>query len=130
MAEKRSEKAGRGFVIPVIRAALIACAASVLLVAVFAFVLQKQWLDMSAVPYINAGVKTASAMIAAFYAVRRAESRSMLRGLLAGGLYALVTSLVFSLIAGSFSPGKALLTDIAMCALCGAVVGIIRNLRR
>jgi putative membrane protein (TIGR04086 family) len=130
MANERERKAGKGFIMPVLRSALIACAFSVLLVAAFALVLQKQWLGTEAVPYINAGVKTLCAVIAALLAVRRAESRAMLRGALAGGLYALITFAVFSLIAGAFSPGKALLTDLAMCMLGGAVIGVIRNLRR
>lgn len=112
----------------VLKAALIACAASVLLVVAFAFVLQKQWLGVDSVNYINTGIKFVCAAAAALIAARSVKSRTLLWSSAAGGAYMLITFLVFSLLSGSFRPGLSTLTDIAMCMLGGAVVGMIRNL--
>ncbi|MBO4562473.1 MAG: TIGR04086 family membrane protein [Clostridia bacterium] len=114
----------------VIRGALIACAASVILVIAFAFALQKQWLGMESINAVNTGIKVVSALTAAAIAARSVKSRTLLWGALAGGAYMLITFLVFSLLSGKFSLSLAVAADFAMCMLGGAIVGIIRNLRR
>ena len=103
---------------------------SVALVALFAFVIMKQWLSLNSLVYINAGVKILSAAFAAFIAARAAEKRAPLWGMAAAGMYMLVTTLVFSLLAGEFKPNTALLTDAAMCVLAGALTGMLVNLRK
>ena len=113
-----------------LRSAVIACAFSTLMTLVFAFVLQKQWLEPESVRFINPAVKIASSVVAALFALRRAPDRAMLRGALAGGFYMALAFVVFSLIAGSFAFRTALLTDLAMCILCGAIVGMVKNLLR
>ena len=59
-----------------LKGALAAAVLSVALVAAFAFVLQKQWLGMGSITYINTGVKVVSAVLAAFIAARAAQSRA------------------------------------------------------
>ena len=113
-----------------LRAALTASALSVLLIVIFAFVLQKRWLGLESVRYINAGVKVLSAVAAAFIAVRTASSRAPLWGALAGGAYMLMAFIIFSVLSGGFSPELGLLTDLAMCVFAGAATGILVNLRR
>lgn len=130
MANERKGSKGRRMGTVLLRSALIACAASVVLVVAFAFVLQKQWLGIEAAAYVNAGIKTVSAIIAAVCASRAAQSRTILWAAASGGLYMLITFLVFSLLSGGFAPRPALLLDLVLCMLGGAVVGAIRNLRR
>ena len=127
---KKNQDKQPNMALALLRASLIAAAASVLLVVIFAFVLQKRWLDLDSVKYINAGVKAVSAAVAALIAVRAAGSKAPLWGALAGGAYMLVTFLVFSLLSGSFSLELGLLTDLAVCMLAGAVTGILVNLKR
>ena len=114
----------------VLRGALIGTAAGVALVALSAFILMKQWLGAESIPYLNAGVKVIAAGIAALCAVRRSESGNILKGAAASGLYMLLSFIVFSLISGEFGFNTGLLFDMAMCLLTGAIVGIVKNLRR
>ena len=113
-----------------LRSALVGSALGVALVALFALVLQKQWLGIDSVPYVNSAIKIVSAAAAALIAARKAESRTLLWGAAAGGLYMLISYVVFSLVSGSFSFDTALVSDLAMCMLAGAITGVVRNLKR
>lgn len=130
MAERKNKKGERSAALSLLIAGLIGCAASIALALAFSFVLMKQWLTIDAMPYINAGIKVASSLIAALIAIRRAENGALLKGAAAGLIYMALTTLVFSLLSGGFSPSAGLLTDFAMCALVGAVAGVVRNLKR
>lgn len=126
---KNSKEKKPNMWLALLRAALTASALSVLLTVIFAFVLQKRWLGLDSVRFINAGVKVLSAVAAALIAVRASSSRAPLWGALAGGAYMLMAFMIFSVLSGSFSPELGLLTDLAMCVLAGAATGILRNLR-
>ena len=110
-------------------AALIACACGVALVALSAFVMQKQWLPFESLPYINIGIKLVSAAAAALISCRKASDRAPLRGALSGALYMAVSFVIFSLICGSFELSSALLFDLLICAGVGFVIGILHNLK-
>ena len=123
-------RANKGMFPVSLRAALIGTALGTALVALFALILQKQWLGMDSIPYVNSGIKIVSAAVSALIAVRKAPDHTLLWGAAAGGLYMLISFVVFSLISGSFSLGTELICDITICLLAGAVMGIIRNLKR
>ncbi|MBO4384035.1 MAG: TIGR04086 family membrane protein [Clostridia bacterium] len=121
---------GKSTILTLIKASLAAAAASVLLVVAFAFILQKQWLKVDAIPYINIAVKVLAGVLAAVIAVRSGAKRAPLFGAAAAGAYMLVTFAVFSLLAGEFKPSLSLLTDMLMCMAAGAAVGVVNNLKR
>ena len=125
------EKSGsrNGFFINCSKGALIGTAAGTALVALFAFILLKQWLGPESVTYINLGVKAVSGAVAALIAVRSAGERRPIVGAAAGLLCMLLSFVVFSLISGEFAFDTALLTDLVICAAIGAVVGMLENLR-
>lgn len=126
MAQEKT--AGRSSFIRMILAGIAGCAASVVLVVLFAFILQKQWLPSSAIPYINMGIKLVAAAAAALIAALSAQSRAPLRAAAASGLYMVLTFLLFSLFSGSFSPGWGNLLDLAACMLAGLITGMAVNL--
>lgn len=111
------------------RVALIATAFSILLVIVFAFVLQKQWLVMSSISIINPIIKVAAALAAAFITIRKCQRLCWLWGMIGGVFYMLLTFTVFSLLSGSFSFSTGTLTDIAMCAASGVAAGVLKNIK-
>ncbi len=110
--------------------ALAASAAGVAFTALFAFIMQKQWLGIGSVIYVNAGIKVVCAVIAAIIALRKIDRGALLYGALSGALYMLISFIVFSLISGSYSVGKGLFTDLLMCMLAGCITGMVRNLKR
>ena len=112
-----------------LRSSLAVVLLSIALVAAFAFALTKQWLGVESIGTINLVIKLLCALAAALLNVLRCESRAWLWGAAAGAGYMLITFMVFSLISAEFDIGAPLLIDIAMCAICGAVTGIVRNLK-
>ena len=126
------EKKKRSAVMPAVlaRAAFTGTALGVALVALFALILQQQWLGMESIPYVNTSIKLISAAAAAIMAVKRANDHTLLWGAAAGGAYMLVSFIVFSLISGRFSFSLGLAADFALCMTAGVVIGIIRNLKR
>ena len=129
MAEKREKKRTPMWLV-LIRAALTACAVSVLLVIGFAFVLKNGWLGMESIRFFNPALKVVCAAAAALLASVKADMKVPVWGALAGCLYMLISFAVFSLISGSFSIGGLLFADIGMCALTGAITGMLVNLKR
>ena len=124
---KRPEKK-RGSWLTVLTAALIATVVSVLLTVAFAFVLQKQWLGMESISFINTGIKIISAAAAALIVCLRAPSRAPLKGALASAAYMALAFLLYSLLSGGFRFETGILIDLAMCALAGAITGMLTNL--
>ena len=130
--KKQRSNTGNGGGNPWFRAlvsALAAAAISVALVALYAFILQKQWLGVETVGYANTAVKLICSAAAALIAAR-AGSRPWLWGAVSAGVYMALTHVVFSMIAGSFSLDSGFFTDLGMCMLCGAVVGLLKNLAK
>ena len=125
---KNKESSSAPFII-CIRSALIACALGVALAALFAFILQTQLLDLSAAAYVNTAIKVVCSAVAALLSVKKNAGKNLLRGALSGALFMILSTIVFSLIAGGFEFSRGLLTDLCVCTLSGAIVGIIRNLR-
>jgi putative membrane protein (TIGR04086 family) len=111
----------------VLPAGLAGCVFSILLVVLFAFVLQKKWLPFTAMTYINLGIKLASALFSGILAAVSADSRAPLWGALASGIYMAATYVLFSLFSGGFTAGWGNLTDLLMCLLAGLIAGIAVN---
>lgn len=128
MASKNSENDNKGSMLfKSLRSALAACAVSVALVALYALVLQQQWLDAGTVGTANTVIKLLSSAFAALLASRGA-GRAWLWGAASAGMYMLLTFMVFSMLSGDFSLGLNVLSDLGMCMLCGAVTGMLKNL--
>lgn len=125
---KTESKKDNGILRGTIRGALTACAASTALIVAFAFVLQKQWLGVESIRFINPAVKVVSAAVAALTAAGKRNDKLMLRGTIAGGAYMAAAYVVFSLFSGVFTFDAALLTDLAMCMLSGAIVGAVKSI--
>ena len=125
-----NEKTASGSILPaVIRGALIGAAAGVALVALSALFLQKQWLDIGSLPYINIAIKLISAAAAAAAACYKANDKALIRGMAASACYMVLSFVIFSLISGSFELNTALLLDVLICAGVGLLFGILHNLR-
>lgn len=121
---------GKSIILSLLKASLAATAASVLLIVLFAFILQKQWLGIDLIPYINIAVKVLAGILASIIAIKCGAWRAPIMGAAAAGLYMLLTFIMFSLFAGEFKIGLSLLTDVLMCMAAGAAAGIVSNLKR
>ncbi len=122
-------RSGSPMFLHTLRSAVIASALSIILVVAFAFALQQQWLKAESIPIINPIIKVLAAITAALLTVKRSENRPWLWGMAGGAIFMLLTFVLFSILSGNFELNIGLLIDLAMCALAGASVGVIKNLR-
>ncbi|MBO4879377.1 MAG: TIGR04086 family membrane protein [Clostridia bacterium] len=103
---------------------------STALVALAAFLMQKQVLGIESVKWLNPAIKSVSALAAGFIGTKRFPRRGSLWGAVCGIAYIVITTVVFSLLSGGFSLGSGNLIDLAMCAFAGMAGGIIRSAAR
>ncbi len=123
----RRAKAGEtpNMLTELVKGAVIASAASLLLIALCAVVLWRQWLGAEAVPAMNAGVKVISAALAGLVAARRCPNRAWLWGALAGLLYAGVAWAVFAILSDTFPFSAAVLSDAGTGLLAGMLAAMV-----
>lgn len=103
---------------------------SVVLVAAAALLLQKQVLGFESVYFVNPVIKSVCALFAALIGTKRFEKLRWLWGAVCGGVYIVLTTLLFGLLSGALNLTAANLADLAMCAAAGMIGGIIRSLSR
>ncbi len=98
----------------------------VILVAIllFALIIKVTELSSSLIQPINQGIKALGVFFACLVSVSN-KRRGWLTGLFTGLFVALISYLLFSLIAGSLHFGKGVLLDLIFGAVVGAISGII-----
>lgn len=96
---------------------------SVLLIA--ALVLSYTPLPASSIPYISYFVQAVGAVISGYIPAKRAGTRGILTGGVAGGLYILIIWLIASLVADGLVFGSHILKMIAISVIAGAIGGIL-----
>lgn len=111
-------------------ASLTALLVSLILVVISAFLLQKQVLSLDSVNVLNPIIKAISSLVASLIGVHGLSQRKFLIGGLCGLCYMLLTTAVFSLLAGEFSLNLSMLTDAGLCTLAGMVGGILQGLAK
>lgn len=109
---------------------LAAVILSVALVALIAFLIQKQTLGFEIIPILNPIIKSLCALTAALVGTAALEKMNWLFGALCGLGYIVITTLAFALLSGGLNIGSANLIDALMCAFAGMIGGIIRSLSR
>lgn len=114
----------------ILRNALFAVLGSMLLIVAAAFMLQQQLVGIDSISIINPIIKVLAAFLSGFMSVRLTEKRSWLYGAIGGMIYMVLSSALFSVLAGEFNLGTGMLIDIVMCGFAGLMSGIIHQVRK
>ena len=114
--------------VSVLKASLIGVIASILLVLLFAFVLKFVDLNTGVISIVDQIIKILSVFLAVVTLNKVNSEGLLVKGLLIGALYAIITFVVFSLLNGGFNLGVGILADIAFSALVGGVSAILLNI--
>jgi len=107
------------------KAVLLAFAAATAAMLLLALMLYLEWLPEGAISVGNAIIKVGAAALAGFLVGRSAVQQPWLYGGAAGVLFTGVTTLVFSLLVGSFRPTWSLLGDALLTFAVGAAVSAL-----
>lgn len=93
-------------------------------IILFAFVLKWANLPDKIINPVNMGIKALSVFLGALV-LTKGSTRGMIQGLVFAGIYTLLAFTIFSLLAGEFTLGAGLASDIGFAVVVGAVGGMI-----
>lgn len=111
----------------ILKASLIGVIVSILLVLLFAFVLKFVNLNSNTIAIVDQIIKIISIFIA-IAALNKSVDNLLVKAIVAGAVYAIITFIVFSVLNGGFNLGVGLISDIAFSALVGGVSAIAINI--
>lgn len=112
----------------IIRGGLLSFVFATILVLIFSLIVKLTNMSAGAVPVVNQVIKILSVFLGIFLSLKSRE-KCWLKGILAAILFAVLSFVVFSLLAGSFNWGGFGI-DLAIDAVVGAIAGIICGLRK
>lgn len=112
--KKKSEKKKRSPVICILRAELIAVGLTLLLVALLSFLLYKGVLGIETVPVFNTVIKLIGALCAAVITCICICQKRFIYSAVSGGVYVILSFLLFSLMCGKFEISVRLLSDLGI----------------
>lgn len=116
------------FVANILKASLIGVVVSILLVLLFAFVLKFVDLNSNMISIIDQIIKILSIFVAVLTLNKLNGDGLLIKGILTGAIYAVITFIVFSLLNGGINLSVAIFSDIIFSALVGGVAGILINI--
>lgn len=114
----------------ILKASLIGVVASIILVLVFAFVLKFVDLNSSAISIVDQIIKAVSVIISVFILSKINGENLLIKGILAGIFYSIISFVVFSIMNGGVHFSVAIFTDLLFCGAIGAGFAIILNIFR
>ena len=106
----------------VVKAALLASAAVMLLIVLFTGVLYMEWLPESSIPLLNGIFKVAGAAAAGLVVGRAAADRIWLMGGLAAAVFQLLATCCMGVFLGGLQLRPSLVGDLLLAAVIGAAV--------
>lgn len=112
----------------ILKASLIGVVVSILLVLLFAFVLKFVDLSSGVISLVDQIIKVLSIAIAVIMLNKSNGEGLLLKGILTGAVYSIITFVVFSILNGGFNLGLGIFTDIAFSSLVGGVSAILLNI--
>ena len=109
----------------VVKGALLASGASIALIAIYAFLIWKQWVPFESVSIVNTGIKVVSAAFGGIIAAAASKHRVWLTGGVTGAAYALFAYAVFSILSDTFSFSVAVIADVAIGTVSAALAAMV-----
>ncbi|MBQ7579276.1 MAG: TIGR04086 family membrane protein [Clostridia bacterium] len=117
-------------IITFIKAGVLSVIIALVLVLLFAFILKWTNLGDNFIMPINLVIKAISICVGTILLCKNGQG-GLIKGLILGVIFALLSFLIFSVLNGSFNFGLGLLVDILFCSVSGAIVGILAvNLKK
>ena len=111
VVKDRTSGGAKDFFLSLTRGVLVALSASLVFILLFAVLLKFFELSDMAIKIVNQVIKILSVCFGVGISLKRDKKRGILKGLLVGVLYTIVSYLVFSLLVASFVFSKAIIFD-------------------
>ena len=115
-------------IIMIIKAGLIGVVVSILLVLGFAFVLKFVDLSSTTISLVDQIIKIISIMVSIIMLSQVNGKHLLLKSIVCGGVYSVITFLVFSILNGGINLTMAIFSDVVFSSLVGGVCAILLNM--
>lgn len=112
----------------IIKSSLIGVIDSIVLVLIFAFVLNFVDLNSSITALISQIIKVISIFVTVLALNKISGGKLIIKGFFAGAVYYLITFVIFSLLNGGAVFSGEIASDIVFSAVIGAIMGVIVNI--
>lgn len=122
---KNNDESNVSILSGVLKGSLFAVSVSLIAILVFAFIIKLTSIGDGFISPINQAIKGISILMGCFYAFKQASSNGLIKGILIGVLYVLLSFFIFSLLNGQLSFTKTFLNDMVFGAVIGAICGVI-----
>jgi putative membrane protein (TIGR04086 family) len=109
----------------VLKGTLFAVSVSLVAILLFAFIIKLTSISDAFISPINQIIKGISILMGCFYAFRQSKTNGLVKGILIGVMYTILSFLIFSLLNGQLSFSKSLVNDMLFGAMIGAICGVI-----
>ena len=109
----------------ILKGAFGAITTSLLCVLIFAFVIKFTNISENLITPINQAIKIISILVGAIITSKKIATKGWLCGLVLGGIYTLLSFLIFSILDGEFNINFSLFTDFIFGSITGLLAGII-----
>ena len=115
----------------VLKGSLFAVAISLIAILLFAFIIKLTSISDAFIDPVNAAIKGISILMGCFYAFKNSTSGGLIKGVLIGVVYIIMSFFIFSILNGQLSFGKTFINDLLFGAIIGAICGVIAiNLKK
>jgi putative membrane protein (TIGR04086 family) len=121
----RHEEDGKSIMTGIIRGSLFAVATSLVAILIFAFIIKLTSISDNLIDPVNQAIKGISILMGCFYAFKDVSSNGLIKGILIGIMYTILSFVIFSILNGEFSLSKVLFNDLLFSTVIGAICGII-----
>lgn len=126
--KEKLKKLNLNLIASILKSSLIGVVVSILLVLLFAFVLKFVDLNPSMISLIDQIIKVLSIIVSVLVINRQDGENLLIKALLVGAMYSIITFVVFSILNGGINFSIAILIDIIFSALVGGVSAILLNI--
>ena len=115
-------------ILNVIKCCLVGIVTTLIGIVFFAIVLKFADFSSTIINYVNNVIKTLSIFIMVLCLKRRGEDKLLIKSIIAGTLYSLLSFIVFSIINGGFDFNLSLLYDLLFAVIVSVIAAVIINI--
>lgn len=98
---------------------------TLILILLFALFIRFVGIDDKFIFPINQVIKVISLFVGAFVVFKRGREKGLIKGLILGFAYYLISYILFAILQGGFTFGISNLYDLILTALMGGIIGLI-----
>ncbi|MCL2771678.1 MAG: TIGR04086 family membrane protein [Firmicutes bacterium] len=124
-SSREENKVQKNIFVEILKGAGFGVVFSIVAVLVFAALLKLFNFDDNVIMPVNQVIKVLSVFFGCFFVLRRQKKQGLVKGLLLGLVYVVLSFLVFSAMDGSFNLSITLVNDLFFMGIAGGVSGII-----